>query len=79
MRTFARADEGSVLIAVVGIMIVLTVLVIGAFGMASDNLFQSRRDRGRAQALSVAEAGMEQFIWRMNDPNTHTRLAGPSA
>ena len=53
------------LIAVVGIMIVLTVLAIGAFSMADNNLFQSKRERGSAQALSVAEAGLEQALWRI--------------
>jgi hypothetical protein len=60
-----RDEDGSTLIAVVGIMVVLTILVIGAFSMSSDNLFQSRRDRGSAQALSAAEAALEQSTWRL--------------
>lgn len=64
-RYAAHDDEGSVLIAVLGIMIVLTVLAIGAFSMSDNNLFQSKRDRGSAQALSVAEAGLEQALWRL--------------
>jgi hypothetical protein len=68
-------EDGSVLIAVVGIMVVLTVLAIGAFAMADDNLFQVKRDRGRTQALAVAEGGLEQVLWRLKAGRPPTSTA----
>jgi hypothetical protein len=64
-------DDGSILIAIVGIMVVITVLAIGAFSMSDNNLFQSKCDRGRAQALAAAEAGLEQVMFRL-DSHTST-------
>lgn len=65
-RTSLAADEtGSVLIAVVGIMVVLSVVAIGAFAMADNNLFQSKLERQRTQALHVAEAGMDAALFKV--------------
>lgn len=69
-----REDGGSILIAVVGIMMVLTVLAIGAFSMADNDLLQSKRERNRAQALTVAEAGLDEVMWRIK--NNHPPTSG---
>ena len=66
LRKAILSDSGSVLIAVIGIMIVVTVIAIGAFAMADDNLFQSKRDRAGAQALHVAEAGLDIAAWDLD-------------
>lgn len=81
LRHTARDDEGSVLIAVIGIMVVLTVLAIGAYAMADGNLFQAKRDRGSAQALAAAEAGLEQVSWRIGnqvEPTTTLNFTLPT-
>ena len=64
-RQDGRSDDGSVLIAVLGIMTIISALAIGAFAMSSDNVFQSRRERMSTQALHVAEAGLDSAMWRI--------------
>jgi hypothetical protein len=49
----------------VGIMVVLSVVAIGAFAMADNNLFQSKLERQRTQALHVAEAGMDAALFKV--------------
>lgn len=56
-------ESGSILIAVIGIMMVLTVFAVGAYAMADDNLFQSKREKNSTQALHVAEAGLDAALW----------------
>jgi len=58
-------EDGSVLIAVIGIMLLLTAVAIGAYAMSSDNLFQTQREKLSTQALHVADAGLDEGMWRL--------------
>lgn len=64
-------DEGSALVAAVGIMAVFTVLAIAAFTLSDQHMFQSKRDRNSTMALHIADAGMDTAMWKIRRVGSH--------
>ncbi len=58
-------EEGSALVAAVGVMAIFTVLAVAAFTISDQALFESGREREAARALHVAEAGLDTALWRI--------------
>lgn len=56
-------DDGSVLVAVLGIMLVFTLMAVAAYTTADSSLFASEREKNSMQALHAAEAGMDTAQW----------------
>jgi len=53
------------MIAVMGVMMLLTVLGLGAYTMSQANLDTTQREKDSTLALAVADAGIDQAIWRL--------------
>jgi len=53
------------MIAVMGVMMLLTVLGLGAYTMSQANLDTTQREKDSTLALTVADAGIDQAIWRL--------------
>lgn len=66
LRTRRADDQGIALLLVVGIMAVLTVLLLTSLGYALNNAAPSRRDQDAKVALAAAEAGIEDYLARLN-------------
>lgn len=60
-----RSERGSVIIAVMGIMVVLTILAIGAFEVSQSNIDLTGQEKNATLALSVAEAGVDKAVWQL--------------
>lgn len=53
------------MIAVLGTMMLLTLLGIGAYASSQSNLDMTQREKNSTLALAVADAGIDQAIWRL--------------
>lgn len=60
-----RSERGVTVPVVMAAMVVLTALAIGAWTASSQNFFMSDRDKYEAQALNIAEAGLEAAVWQL--------------
>lgn len=65
MTGLLRSERGSALLAVIGIMLVLTILAVAAFGTAGNNITLTQREKNSTLALAVADAGIDQAVWRL--------------
>ncbi len=54
-----REDEGIALLTVIGVISVLTLLVIGAYSLASQSLTSNAKNDAEVQAFQVANAGID--------------------
>jgi hypothetical protein len=54
-----RADDGVALVTVIGVMVVVTLLAVGSFTLASQALHESERLRDETQAFRAANAGLD--------------------
>lgn len=62
-----REDNGSALIAALGIMLVLDLFAVSALALSvSQNTLSTQERRGN-QALNVAEAGLNQAVWKTDN------------
>lgn len=66
MRTRHRlaigADDGIALITVLGVMLVITILAIGAFTLARQSLFDATRAEDETRAFRAASAGIDTVL-----------------
>jgi len=62
----ARGDEGFALIAVMISMGVLTLFLLATLGYAVHEMPQSRKDQDAKTAQAAAQAGLEDFLARLN-------------
>lgn len=66
-----RSQEGSALVMVMGTMTVLTLLVSVAFTYAMQTTSTVRYTRDWTQALAAAEAGVDDYLARLNANDTY--------
>ena len=59
-------DDGYVMFAVIGVMSLLTILSLGAFTLSANNLQASQREGKSAQALHIAEGGLDAAVYRVD-------------
>lgn len=65
-----RADEGSIMLAMLGIMILTSVVTVGLASVLKGQV-STRHDQAFAQALSGAETGLDSMVARIRSaPNT---------
>ena len=65
-RRRALEDDGYVLFAVIGVIALLTILSLGAYTLSSNNLAASKREGKSAQAVDIAEAGLDAAVYRLD-------------
>lgn len=56
------SDDGVALITVIGVMVVVTIMAIGAFVLANQALDEARRAAGETRAFRVAAAGLDNAL-----------------
>jgi hypothetical protein len=61
-RLDVRSDEGIALITVLGVMLVVTLLAVGAYELATQSLFDARAAEDESRAFRVANAGIDTII-----------------
>ena len=64
-------DAGMALITVLLITMVLTTLLIGTLGYATGSMSLSRRDQDWNAAMSAAEAGIDDYMFRLNQGDNY--------
>lgn len=72
-------DEGFALITVVGTMAVLMLFVLAATAFAAGNVPNSRRAQDYAAAIAAAQAGVDDFLSRLNTCDTHWAAPCPGS
>ena len=65
-RRVRRSDEGSAIILVVGSMLVLAMLAMTALAFSLSGSKFARFDQDYTGSMAAAQAGVEDFISRMN-------------
>lgn len=71
-----RGDEGMALVTVVGSMIVVTAMALAALAFSVQSLPASRRAQDRAAATAAAQAGIDDYISRLNVNPTYYSING---
>jgi type II secretory pathway pseudopilin PulG len=61
-----RDDRGSVLVSVLGSMIVISAFLLASLGFALQQAPAARRDQDAKSAIASAEAGIEEYLSRLN-------------
>jgi hypothetical protein len=72
---FSRSDGQVMLLAIIMSAILLT-LISGLVGYWMSQVGHHRQAIGRAQALSIAEAGVEMALWKLNNQPGYTGETG---
>lgn len=65
----ARDDEGVALITVIGVMVVVTALAIGAFTLARQSLHEAQRTADETRAFRAAAAGLDDALSAFDPDN----------
>lgn len=66
-----RDDDGFALVTVLGTMAVLTVILLATLTYALQNMAPSRKDQDNKAALAAAQAGIEDYLTRLNADNNY--------
>jgi Tfp pilus assembly protein PilX len=78
-----NGEAGFTLVTVMGAMVVLALITVGAFAAVNGDAQQSGRDVARKQALAAAEAGVNQYLFGLNGDNNYwakcTGVPAPNA
>ena len=75
---FRRREEGIVMVTVLLVSFVLLILVTGTLGYALGSQPLSRRDQDWSAALTAAQAGIDDYLFRLNQ-NDQYYLYGTAA
>lgn len=70
VRLLGAGDEGVALVTVVGVMVLVTLLSVGAFTLAQQSLFDAKRAEAESRAFRVAAAGLDYALAEFENPNT---------
>lgn len=75
-----RGDDGVALISVVGMMMVLSLFLVTSLAFVLQNATGARRNQDAKAAMAAAEAGLEEYISRLNaDSNYFVQGNGDSS
>lgn len=66
-----RSDDGYTMIAVIGLMVMVTTLVTGALAATNSDLNLVSRDLDRKRAYEAAQAGIADYSFRLNNDNAY--------
>ena len=78
-----RADDGYVMVVVMGVLLVATLFSVAALAAADKDVPQSRADVDRKAAIGAAEAGLAYYQYHLNEDNNFwaacTNVESPGA
>jgi Tfp pilus assembly protein PilX len=69
-------DSGVALLTVLGVMLVITVLAIGSYALATQALHESVRVEGETQAFRAASSGLERVLSTFTEAEAQAMLGG---
>ena len=78
-RLRRRGDDGVALISVLGLMMVLTLFLVTSLAFVLQNSTTSRKNQDAKAALAAAEAGLEEYIARLNADSNYFVLGNTDA
>ena len=70
-RRRAGDDDGFALLTVLGSMVIITTFLLTTLAYALNNAAPSRKDQDAKAALAAAQAGIEEYISRLNANDTY--------
>ena len=80
IRSLAADERGFTMVTVMGVLLVATLFSVAALATADKDVPSSRKDIDRKQAYAAAEAGINDYMARLNqDSNYWTRCANVPA
>lgn len=77
MNRWHHDEQGVALVTVLGVLSVLTILVTGLLAYATTSMRQAARDEDTTAALAAAEAGVDDFLHRLNRDAGYWQTADP--
>lgn len=78
-RRHQAADDGFALLAVLGTMTVVSILLLSTLAFAVQGTTPSRADQDAKAAVAAAQAGIEEFVSRLNADDTYYANNGVDA
>ena len=76
------AEAGFTLVTVMGVMLIASLLSVATFAAVNGDARESGKDVGRKQALAAAEAGVNDYLFHLNEDNAYwtkcTNVAAPN-
>jgi hypothetical protein len=83
VRSRRAGEAGFTLVVVLGALLVSALLSVAAFAAVNNDMRESGKDIGRKQALAAAEAGVNDYLFHLNQDNGYwakcTAVATPNA
>ena len=83
VRPRRAGEAGFTLVVVLGALLVSALLSVAAFAAVNNDMRESGKDIGRKQALAAAEAGINDYLFHLNQDNGYwakcTAVAQPNA
>lgn len=83
VRSRRAGEAGFTLVVVLGALLVSALLSVAAFAAVNNDMRESGKDIGRKQALAAAEAGVNDYLFHLNQDNGYwakcTAVAAPNA
>jgi Tfp pilus assembly protein PilX len=70
-RRHRSGEAGFTLVSVMGAMVVIALSTVAAFAAVDGDARESGKDVARKQALAAAEAGVNQYLFRLNSDNDY--------
>lgn len=82
-RSRARDERGFTMVVVMGATLIVMLLVAAAFAAADGDFPLSRKDQDRKRAFAAAEAGINDYLFNLNQDNSYwarcTNVPAPNA
>ena len=77
------AEAGFTLVTVMGVLLIASLLSVATFAAVNGDARESGKDVGRKQALAAAEAGVNDYLFHLNQDNAYwtkcTNVPSPNA
>jgi hypothetical protein len=77
------AEAGFTLVTVMGVLLIASLLSVATFAAVNGDARESGKDVGRKQALAAAEAGVNDYLFHLNQDNAYwtkcTNVPAPNA
>ncbi len=74
-----REDRGVALVTVLGTTLVLSALVVATLTYTVEGVSSARRDQDWQAALAAAEAGVDDYLSKINEDGTYWEYGNPAA
>lgn len=72
MKTQSRKDDGFAMIAVIGVVALITIVAIGGYFLSSNALDESERVQAETRAFQIAQSGLDSELAVFNPMNLDT-------